>query len=973
MKENAIHRVTPRKVKGTVLFTVVCVMMVLTVFLLGTLALAATANNRAVKNFSSVQTQQTAKAGVEAIMAAMRNNKDIAKSVNDITATTPITNIDVGFEDPSLGKIESATIEYAGVKYIIDTHEGSTTKNQMVAKKVVRISATAVQGKARTTVSAYVLSDPDAGNSNVNTVTPSANGFVSTGTASTANHVSAFGGTAFGFDDIYGYEYEGGTRKLDVNNNPIPLTSYRQSDMTFCLNNGQTVETDARINGSLSICAENIDFLLRGTGSGITVWGSMYGKNNLTLKTVNSVIGTAENQIKSGVSYKDIPYLYVDHALDYSSSGCNIVTLNDSVFNIYCGEFLLGKAPTGGLKCNVYAFNECDGTTYTDKLEYDNSVHDITYTKGLSKITADNFSMLYGWTNSVLSADGTSKSVVSGNFYSNGNLELASNGAMTFGTAGKGNEVKVQGDLIVTIGNHTINGDLYVGNKITVNGGSLTVTGKVYYDGDLPAGITANGGKENLSNYSESEVERRLKAGYTQDTTAKKAKYAKDLNTGSGNFKAWMKQEWDGTREKIPQNLVQVIDESAGQLNLKYEGANLVYEGGTENGQPYPDALIPSYINYYNGATIVSMDEATELWYKNDASIDASKRGKKVETPVIFPREYTREVLTGMEAYDSTTPLDKTKVVTFPYELLTDANKTPYATYTEVKNSNRKDDHGNAISDEALCRDNVFTLTSTGVSVDKGDAAGKISYDAGSSTYTIADSCTIKGGLSNQTLKITPPKSTTLWIVIDGDKFEMTGNSKIILDDVSKEDCSVNILLKTHLDIYSGGNVITTAAYDDLLYGSTHPDFQIYTDTKYKMASVSKVAPNVGINIFSSETGAQIWTQNKTLIIANINAPYCDFDAPNGGLCADLNQNGAAAVYPKNAHIYYNGYDVLSGHVQHKALGVIGQCITHKFSAGNDWTLLYIPVTGGTVPPPGEDNFEDALMTSWAVLYWENY
>ena len=46
MKEKA--RLT--KVKGTVLFTVVSVMMVLIVFLMGTLALAATANNRANRN-----------------------------------------------------------------------------------------------------------------------------------------------------------------------------------------------------------------------------------------------------------------------------------------------------------------------------------------------------------------------------------------------------------------------------------------------------------------------------------------------------------------------------------------------------------------------------------------------------------------------------------------------------------------------------------------------------------------------------------------------------------------------------------------------------------------------------------------------------------------------------------------------------------------------------------------------------------
>ncbi len=709
MKENAIHRVTPRKVKGTVLFTVVCVMMVLTVFLLGTLALAATANNRAVKNFSSVQTQQTAKAGVEAIMAAMRNNKDIAKSVNDITATTPITNIDVGFEDPSLGKIESATIEYAGVKYIIDTHEGSTTKNQMVAKKVVRISATAVQGKARTTVSAYVLSDPDAGNSNVNTVTPSANGFVSTGGAGTSNHVSAYGGTAFGFEDRYGYEYEGGVRKLDVNNDPIPLTSYvRNLTGYYELRNGQIEETDVKINGNLKVVASHPTICMKGSGSGLTVWGSFNVENDIAVITENSQFKTGTGYLADSMSYKDIPYWYIDNTLYLNGSVLNAAngqptSAEPTVINIYCGELVWVQGDTN-VPTNIYCFNAADGSDEPD-------VTGIPTTKkGVSSIQGDRATLLYNWSKNIVQADGTTKPGCSGNFYSNGDVKLDSNGGSTFGTSGQGNVFKVQGDLTVVKGAHTINGDLYVGGNLSVSGGSLTVNGKVYYDKDLPAGVTASSGKEKLSTYSESEVERRLKAGYTQDTMAKKAKYAKDLNTGSSNFKAWMKQEWDGTRETISQNLVQVIDETAGQLNLKYEGANLVYEGGTENGQPYPDALIPSYINYYNGATIVSMDEATELWYKNDASIDVSKRGKKVETPVLYPREYTREVLTGMEQYDSTTSVDKTKVVSFPYEILTDANKTPYATYTDVQNSGRTDGHGNPISDKKLCEDNVFEL-----------------------------------------------------------------------------------------------------------------------------------------------------------------------------------------------------------------------------------------------------------------------
>ena len=346
MKENAVPKATPRKVKGTVLFTVVCVMMVLTVFLLGTLALAATANNRAVKNFSSVQTQQTAKAGVEAVMAAMRNNKDVATAVNNITATTPITNVSVGFEDPSLGQIESVSIEYAGQKYILDTHTDSTTKNQMVAKKVVRISATAVQGKARTTVSAYVLSDPDSGNSDSNNVTPSANGFVSTGGASTSNHVSAYGGTAFGFEDKYGYEYDGGVRKLGADGKPIPLTSYvRNLTGYYELRNGQIEETDVKINGNLKVVASTPTICMKGSGSGVTVWGSFNVENDIAVITENSQFKDGTGYLAENMSYKDIPFWYVDNTLYINGTIKDVnsqkpTTSEKTVLNIYCGKLV---------------------------------------------------------------------------------------------------------------------------------------------------------------------------------------------------------------------------------------------------------------------------------------------------------------------------------------------------------------------------------------------------------------------------------------------------------------------------------------------------------------------------------------------------------------------------------------------------------------------------------------------------------
>ena len=63
-----------RTVKGTVLFTVVCVMMVLIVFLMGTLALAATANKRANYKYQRAQNETIARTVIEAVVTDIKND-----------------------------------------------------------------------------------------------------------------------------------------------------------------------------------------------------------------------------------------------------------------------------------------------------------------------------------------------------------------------------------------------------------------------------------------------------------------------------------------------------------------------------------------------------------------------------------------------------------------------------------------------------------------------------------------------------------------------------------------------------------------------------------------------------------------------------------------------------------------------------------------------------------------------------------
>ena len=63
-----------RKLKGSVLLTVVFVMAILIVFMFGTLSLALSASNRSHVNYSSAQTSVTARAVAESAISAIAAN-----------------------------------------------------------------------------------------------------------------------------------------------------------------------------------------------------------------------------------------------------------------------------------------------------------------------------------------------------------------------------------------------------------------------------------------------------------------------------------------------------------------------------------------------------------------------------------------------------------------------------------------------------------------------------------------------------------------------------------------------------------------------------------------------------------------------------------------------------------------------------------------------------------------------------------
>ena len=75
-----------RKLKGSVLFTVVSVLSIMIIFMTCTLARAAAANKRSKKTYSSSQSTYTARTAIDSMLAAVGTSKDFSKAIRSLNA-----------------------------------------------------------------------------------------------------------------------------------------------------------------------------------------------------------------------------------------------------------------------------------------------------------------------------------------------------------------------------------------------------------------------------------------------------------------------------------------------------------------------------------------------------------------------------------------------------------------------------------------------------------------------------------------------------------------------------------------------------------------------------------------------------------------------------------------------------------------------------------------------------------------------
>lgn len=1031
MKERTNPKsVAPRKVKGTVLFTVVVVMMVLVVFLMGALALAATASRRASNTYSTAQTQATARAGVDAILAAMQNNVDIASAATEVgpAATGKKESVDLGEikfsyvdtvtdddgnksrEDQflnSLGHITASGIQYVGKRWDIND------KGEMEEKEVIKIWAKAEQGTAESYYAAYLLKNP----SQTKHTDGESQGFVTCGSAVSFNHTSVYGGAYVGFDekwritglDSSAPDYEEKFKKELAKKEAdwealLPMN--KSTDIVYNANDGNTnYELDYVINGSFYSKGADLYLVLKDKGTGMTVWGDLTLDKHIYITTANAYGSMFKGT--DAVDYKDIPYIYVEGKIKCANHNADIVPVNKAgeniPLNIYCGSIDATNNPSGYM-ADIYCYDS--GAT--------------------SVLKGDDNHKLYEWGTSVIKIGESSGSDhVGGSFYTKGNLQLD---GMPIG-----HNLFVAGDLNVTA-NTVVKGDATIL-------GTITGADKLKVQGTLTTSSSVRRVKSNIEFIPE---KKELRTDITEISgTAEYKENVTGVYVGPDGTQNWASTFASGfVIPSIPNRLVEAwggqkcqgVDLGAGTYkdpwgNVKTIPTYKMYIDGSNNVVKPDDMYIVTPAQYIDKDTGSPVSEA-------DAFETVANDGSS--TGLVFPPEYEKNVILGKTLPTGGAAKDDT------YKII--------KTVPEMINSTT-DPFANAqysVADTIVAPQLILGTTDEDGPVDShGRKAWEITKRNGVvKRYVVRSSCTISGSVSNQTHVVIEANSQDdIWVKIK-DGTSLT-NGALIVDDTimlqGENPKDVNILIEGVFDMGSnatplsdytlknGSKFTGSSAYNYLTCASlvnqfmdTDQKYQIYTDRKYATlatgyhwaseeetekvnadleevreklkngtltateaeAAITKVKTDyMATGAITEETLPWYYGKSKEpfdpprmyrpiLHVYSAADTKCKINCHN--VCTptayiqapymtyDCVDNGGAE--PK-ADIYYNNYRVKKNPCTQ--IGCYGCMIVNEFKCKNNWVMLYAGNDKNEVAETPDKT--DALMRNWRVLYYDNY
>jgi len=452
-----------KTLRGSVLFTVVCVMALLIIFLTGTLALASAAGNRAHRSYSISQASYTARTAIEGFTQAMKRDKGIEAAVEEMgSGSGKIKEMypKVVIPDKTLGAIGYIDEhgDWVADRIKVEQLDNSEAYNFFPADNTgvskwnkvegVKVTATCKVGREYETVAAYIQKTASSGSK----ISPGGiNGFQEVGGNHFPNGALITGGLGVGIGNSAAEVYH-------IHNKQLIDTS-----LMFVNSNVVFGASDTHIYVHKPLDEDNA----------AKPYSQTVIKGNLLLEHGNDFI-INEYDMTQNYTQAEIPYLFVEGVIaPTDDANYGLVTGNNSPFNVFAGTLYANATMT--INADLYLMDKNDGTTieapYADR---DGAAQKtMTYNKGQNFFGNKSGNKLYEWSTSVVQRTETQHNSTGGNIYCMGDLTLQK--AEIHG------DVRVQGNCTIK-DEVTIYGDLVVAGHLQFDNNNLNkiVKGQIY-------------------------------------------------------------------------------------------------------------------------------------------------------------------------------------------------------------------------------------------------------------------------------------------------------------------------------------------------------------------------------------------------------------------------------------------------------------------------------------------------------------
>lgn len=898
------------KVGGSVLFTVIVVMMVLVVFLMGTLGLASAANKRAQNSYTSSQAQYTARMAVESVLAAMQNDADVAERVYKLRANTPI-NVDIstdrlataGTTGDAYGRIQSCTIENIGKDYYY-------VDNKWDGRDIIKITATVQLGTQDSTVSAYILKKEKDSVVN-NTPSGGGGGLVTAGDATFGTKVSVFGGAGINLgnrwrnldpaDALRGYSFDGSA-------------NFSSQDTTSL-----QWEAPYVVNGSFTADGSGAALVFPKLGSGFTFWGNFNFNNQIAITSGNPAVLNAGSS--AALNYTDIPYIYVEKTLSITN-GAKGVNVNHQIpLNILCGNTCI--ITTDPIYANLYMMN--DNTPDSEKVEKQVYWPEFKIERYANYINFNQGSLLSNWTYQLINGVDNPTEHVGGSIYAQDELCIDADNQK--GVV-EGNLV-VDDDLLISTQEFVVEGDLVVKGKLKITNGRVKVGGKFYHNNQAGDDYTDK----------------------VFDSTGATA-LTPDAYDSSKGYPSYMTREY----------VLGLTDETYTGKDASGKNVTLARQFVNTLQDTMSTAMDP-YKNAYYGLPTTAYGGKVDSWWQKYSVDPASAAGMDVRA---YEPNDAVNTPNGKEIVIANTEIavlrygnyDGVNIRVVPDDshpsiwLIVDdgvsfGNMNGYRGFI-FEDCGAKAEEITEGANVKLNKDGnpAYQVTSTGTYADyvKKDVADANGEFQGKYSLNIL----LRGSVRMNKAGLMTRHYVSL---------AETGTNFQIYNAYGKPDTGIYKAERPNVYVYS-------ANYNgcDLSKDPTDPDVKdaldkIEAQTGYRPTTKNS-CPYLNVTTKDGYNMPKVnFEASAAFLSAYFMAPFLDIEAKK------VDKTFGSCT------VYYNGHQVKSN-----AIGIIGTMIGNGVNAGSDgaWVSLYYPSYIPPVTPPVAPE-DETYMNSWALIQFENY